>query len=223
MIEVVLAVVIIGLCVGSLPAIISANQKSNKHSLYQESIYSLVAAHNAVAGYAWDEKSAILRVDGASSEWDNSERFYDFVNIYGNSADRSSEALVNSASNIGKESGETDSHKYDDVDDWDNEDLSLTLSNNSANDELEENYKDFKLRENKIHIQVHYMQESVRYTDDNTHLIIDLDANPSSNGNKGDTSAQSTNIKRVRTTLKGDSDTASIKLDSFLFNIGSFN
>jgi len=219
MIELIFALVIIGITLMSAPMLISTATKSGYVAIQQEAINEAASQVNMVMGYHWDENDAdelyldpILQVSSGDSD----------LNEYNNTARRigtpkesqrsfvRSDGLRFSASSLGNDSGDRD-----DMDDFIG-DSTLTLIQTSTSDYVEDN--------TTININT-----AVTYIDDGpgggSYLDPTADEKITFNNPFSSTPGGSTNIKHIQVTLTSsgpDELDKEIVLNAFSCNIGGY-
>ena len=230
MIELIFAIVIMGIVMMSAPMLISTATKSGYATLQQEGINEVASQINMIMGYAWDENNTydrsvitVLQTAGDTGLDENvttgrragtpniSERTF----IDDNSTKWS-------ASAIGADAGD-----LDDIDDFNGTTVNLILVQN-ANTGNAATTADYVEKQANIDISrtVGYISDAVGA---GTYLTpgTGADKTISFTPNFGSTPGGTTNIKRVSVTLTSNSsaselNTKSITLHAFSCNIGSY-
>jgi len=215
MIELIFALVIMGITIMSAPMLISQANTSNFTAFQQESI-AIVASHsNALLTYAWDEQNTesqinyentILKVSNGNAALSVSQRVLPGKRQY-NDIDPLATATVK----IGKDGNATVPDIIDDIDDFSGLELNLTSTINATIGDGEYIDQDIQLK-----TQVAYIEEkNVDYT--GVTIVYDLPK---------PTQATTSNIKYITTTLTSISksselNTKNIILHAFMCNIGA--
>jgi hypothetical protein len=150
MIELIFALVIIGIVLMSAPQLISTATKSGYVAIQQEAINEAASQVNMIMGYQWDENSAderyippILKVSSTGdSELDKdgntTRRSGTPLESY-RSFTRSDGAKLNATllAALGNDTNETQDEEFDDIDDFTGSDVNLTLVEASLADNIE--------------------------------------------------------------------------------------
>jgi len=221
LIELIFAIVIIGLTLMSVPNLLQIATQSGYVSIQQEAINEAATHLNIIMGYHWDENDTdtrfidpILKVNAGDNELDE----------YANTGRRAGTPLksmrsfiredgkVLKASSLGLDTGESKGNE-DDVDDFNNQDYSLVQIESATEDYIEKTTVN-------IHTDVNYLFDST--TGSTTYRSSSaISYDPSFTNDPGDT----TNIKHIRVTLTSTSGTSelnkNIVLDAFICNIGA--
>lgn len=235
MIELIFALVIMGIVLLSAPLLIQQSIKSGNVALQQEAIVA-AASHTAVIlSMHWDENNNSNQA-GVSPMLDTNRAPFDFnattpplglVNVMGrNSINTAALTLLATAeANFGKDTtdnndtNESDFTDFDDVDDYHNSSFGLTVFNNEDTTTDIGDYVDADLN---ITTQINYAEDRV-----NTGATMALNGTSIALNNKiNKTSVGAiTNIKFVHVNLTSDSDieelNKSITFQAFSCNIGT--
>jgi hypothetical protein len=225
MIELIFAIVVIGITLMSVPNLIFTAQKSGYVAIQQEAINEASTHLNMVMGYHWDENDSderfldpILHVsngDSNLSEYNNSGRRAGTPEESYRKFIRSDGSELN-ASAIGKD-GESQGDE-DDIDDFNGETYHLTLIETTNN-----SWEDYVEREENISIAtvVSYIADipgSGGYTDPGGDNKITFNFDPSA-------ATPTTNIKAITVTLTSSSGISelekNITIRAFSCNIGA--
>ena len=204
MIELIFAIVIMGITLLSAPMLIAQSAKSNVVVLQQESIAIIGAHTNALMTFFWDDanvlsRETILTTTDGDSSLDGSN---------GRLSQSRGTAVSFQATSIGQESNNSNN----DVDDFTANPVRLVLQDN-------ENASDSDYIDKEIIITT-----EMKYANDSTpaYGLASLDFSNPFNGSSGGTS----NIKLITTVLKTDETGAEelankeITLKAFMCNIG---
>lgn len=225
MLELIFAIVIMGIILMSAPQLISTAAKSGFVAIQQEGINEASSQANMIMGYHWDENDAderyidpLLRVSSGDTELEEAgitgrrpgtpkESYRTFVRSDGNS--------TLTASTIGtSDTGETGNHDEDDIDDFDGDTSLVEIEDAGLVDYIE---KDATIN---INTAVRYISDAANYNTNTLAFSPDLNI---SSGTKS--SASSTNIKRITVTLTSsgpDELDKEIILHGFSCNIGGY-
>ena len=227
MLELIFAIVIMGIILMSAPQLISTAAKSGYVAIQQEAINEAASQVNMIMGFQWDENDVderyidpIIQVLSASRDTDLDENgttgrrlgtpqesYRNFIRSDGNRS---------SASAIGTDTGETPgNHDEDDIDDFNGDTSLVEIQDAGLVDYVEDN--------NTININttVKYISDTANY---NTGTLT---FSPDLNTSSGTTSAaSSTNIKRITVTLTSSGPAEldkNIVLHAFSCNIGGYH
>jgi len=217
MIELIFALVILGIVMMSAPNLISQASKSSNVALQQESI-SIVASHiNALLTYAWDEQNTqsqinyintILKVsDNADNELNATSRV-----IPGNRK-FSPDINATATATLGRDNNLTSNESDDDIDDFIDVNQTLTLATGVAGNIDEGDYID---QDVLLKTDVNYMDDKTSYGAATGSVVFNA---PKAFKN------YTTNIKYINVTLTSLSqsdilNTKKITLHAFMCNIG---
>lgn len=206
MIELVIAIVVMGIAVMTLPLLLSQTQNNNAYALQQEVILAARTKMGDMQTYRWDEHSLdngrigvlITNGDVDLNITSNGRRI---GHILGNKrrkffADENSSV---SPANLGVDSGDVDK---DDIDDFDDESVKLFPS-------LETTDLDYRFTEFNLNTTVVYISDDANYSDQDLDITF-TDSNVSN----------STNIKMLTLSISGDEVPTPFKLRSYSCNIG---
>jgi type II secretory pathway pseudopilin PulG len=216
MIELIFALVIIGIVLMSAPMLIQQSIKSSNIALQQEAISAAAAQVSIILSMNWDESNSNLPA-GVSPILETNRTSYTFttapMGLIGVTS-RNSKEDINSTlvptpiSNFGKnrDANETTYTNFDDVDDYDGTKFGLMVFNNeNVSSDIGE-YIDVNLS----------MNTQINYVDDNKTANIN-------NINAGEI----TNIKFIQLHLTSDSGidelNKSIIMKAFSCNIGTYS
>jgi type II secretory pathway pseudopilin PulG len=210
LIELVIAIVIMGIAVMSLPMVLTQTQSNNAIALQQEAILSTKAKLGFISSYVWDENS-----------WDENSSVSRVLDTT-NSADADDEFDVNTTTDIRRKGhftsdgrrrlwDVTDSKREplaettaapneDDIDDFDDHNDTITVSDPTDMDYL------FSLNMNP---KVSYVSDATDYSNSVIGFTFD----------ETNTKTNPTNIKLISVTATGG-DGINIKLSTFASNIG---
>lgn len=223
MIELIFAIVIIGIVLMSAPMLISTATKSGYVAIQQEAINEAASQVNMIMGYHWDENSAdeeyippILKVSSAGGDDDldeegNTSRRLGTPKESYRSFVRSDGADFNVTLPVvlGKDTGETQDDDFDDFDDFTGSTAHLVLV-------LEPT-----LNANYVETATIDINRTVAYIDDNaSYNSSSITYNPFGS------STGSTNIKSITVTLTSSSGLEELDkeiiLRAFSCNIGGY-
>ncbi len=218
MIELIFAVVIMGIVLMSAPMLITTATKSAQTAFQQESIAMTAAHANALMSYAWDEQNTQSQLAGQVNEilhTDSSNQYLNDRNASHGIRDYSQNiaASTNFGPGVDRElNGQFESaSNKDDIDDFDGTATTLLLLENSS--ASAGGYMD---TQNTISTAVTYGNDNANYS-----------ACSSNNGCAfsqpfaSSTPAGTSNIKRVTVDFSSIDTDTQIKLKFFMCNIGA--
>ena len=219
MIELIFAIVIMGIVMLSAPMLISTAASSTSVALQQEGIHEAAARVNMILTYAWDENDTntticentippVLRVTGGDSELAPMGTTARRAGVDTNSSSHTFKCgiLELNATAIGSEGGD-----LDDMDDFTDTTLTPNTSGSGGEDYIEQNTV-------QIATTVSYASDAASYQGSST---VSYSFAPSGGGAGG-----STNIKAITVVLTSTSTASelqkTITLNAFGCNIGGF-
>ena len=220
MIELIFAIVVIGITLLSAPLLLSQSVKSNLVAFEQESI-AIAAAHaNTMMSYAWDEQNTdtsdfegnILHVSNGDSQLDANATLRGSTSPKTPAEQRKRRFSIAASMASVNLVNENPANLANDVDDFNGVASSLRLFSTS-NKSNEGEYIDINI---SIATTVNYVQDAAKYYNAKTFTF----RTPST------TQAASSNIKLITTTLTSNStstdlNSKKIVLRSFMCNIGA--
>ena len=224
LIELIFAIVIIGITITAIPNLIKVSTNASKSAITQESISTISSHMDMLLSQFWDENSTnpkysnpILKVQLENSslkEAKDNKGFY-LSRRVGSSitSSRRYTADINgtkltASSKLKKEKSES---TFDDLDDFNGAVNKLVISSEQAN-ATQGDYKDNTI---EIKTDINYISDKPTNSASYNLSKIDFD-NPFSNIQK-----QSTNIKMITVKLSSKNSKNSIILNAFSCNIGS--
>jgi hypothetical protein len=203
MIELIVAIVVMGIAFLAIPMINNEAIKSDENAMLQESVAAGASQTELLLTLRWDDAGSKVLVTDSSTSFEG--------NITANGGNREIDTV--SASAIGQEDGADD---FNDMDDYNGTSVTLNIYNEEDFDTYEGNYAD----------QLITIATTVQYADDTAFNTQKAMPNvkpfdyPITNSN-------TSNIKLITTTLTTTEDNASdtinnkkIKLQTFSCNIG---
>jgi hypothetical protein len=202
MIELVIAIVIMGIAIMTLPMMLTTVQNNNNFALQQEAILMARTQLGDIMTYPWDEHSedSSFNVGILDTNGDNDFNRTNRIGLVKANKRRKFFTLPTSATapiNLGQDTGD-----YDDIDDFNTKNMNLSIA---ADTNATIGYK---IDSN--------MTISVKYIDDNTsYPLATFDFNASS------TPADTTNIKMIEVSLHNSQLDGNITLRAFSSNIGA--
>lgn len=205
MIELIIAIVIMGIAFLAIPMINNEAIKSGENAMLQESIAAGASQTELILTMKWDEASSDIL--DTSTSWDG---------LSGATASRKEDDDGKTASAIGHDV--TTNNDFNDMDDYNGESVTLNIYNAEGFETYEGNYADKNI----------IMATTIQYADD-TNATFDTAA--TMNGinpfKAGTPAAGTSNIKLITTTLTTTGGTGSdtidkkeITLQTFSCNIG---
>ena len=216
MIELIFALVIMGITMMSAPLLISKASNTNTVAFQQESIAIISSHTNALLTYAWDEQNTVSQVD-----FENKILRVNDGNIALNETNRTTPGirqfdvnpLATATTLIGDDANETISRfDNDDIDDFVANTLTINLIAGTSQDVNDGDYMDSNTTLT-LTTQVNYMEEkNVAFTTNS--IVYNI---PKA------TQAITTNIKYIVTSLTSNrvGQEKNIKLKAFMCNIGA--
>ena len=231
MIELIFAIVVMGIAMLSVPLMLDTASKSSAVAFQQESI-AIIASHaNSMMTYAWDENNtqayapnSILGVSNGDIELDGNKT----LNM--NNAKRKraphNDANATPPTSFGAQVDldyiGTVLHKEaiaDDVDDFDGVDANLTIAKAGNQLSTSGDYMDIGI---KMHTNVTYLDDTTANYQNCNGIAHKGNCAFSKNSNAWGTAAGTTNIKLITTTLTSSNvKDKQIVLRSFMCNIGA--
>ena len=205
MIELIIAIVIMGIAFLAIPMINNEAIKSGENAMLQESVAAGASQTELLLTLKWDKASSNVLVTGSGTSFEG--------NVTASGGNR--EIDTASASAIGHDSPGDDD--FNDVDDYNGESVELDIYNAEGFETYEGNYADTSIT----------MATTVQYADDTNATFDTATTMNGINPFKAGTPAGTSNIKLITTTLTttevNASDTINnkeIKLQTFSCNIG---
>ena len=167
MIELIFALVIMGIVLMSAPTLIQQSIKSSNVALQQEAIVATASQTAIVLSMHWDENNSNV-APGESPILDANESAFSFPpaglnNVYGRNIKDANSTL--SPSTVGVDFNETIYTDFDDVDDYDGSSFGLMLFNSESSSADIGEYVDTTV---KINTTVRYTKESAVLEDVNS-------------------------------------------------------
>ena len=206
MLELIIAIVVMGIAVMTLPILLLKTQNNNAYTLQQEIILAARTKMGDTLTYRWDEHSLInnkifiLKTNGDSelNATSQSEYIRRIGNVKGDKRRRFSPDLNSSTpvANLGPDSGD-----LDDIDDFDGKVDTLELSSQSTS--LDYHFTDFNLTTTVV-----YVSDSANYNNQTLNFVF---------GTTPDTNTS--NIKMLTLKVSGPNNTP-FTVRSYSCNIG---
>ena len=220
MIELIFAIVIMGIVMLSAPMMLTTATKSSEVAFQQESIAVIASHANSLLTYAWDEGNtdsafastlSILSTGSTTAQLDRN----DTRSVIPAARRYKSSILTLASATLGGETGET---RKDDIDDFNGFSNSLHITNyGSGSTSDEDEYMDINL---SIQTNVRYIADAASSVDFST--CTSGSGCAFSNPFTATAPTTTTNIKTIQTTLTSSNVAdKSIVLKSFICNIGS--
>ncbi|WP_295421202.1 hypothetical protein [Sulfurovum sp.] len=216
MIELIFAIVVIGITLLSAPLVLNQSIQSSNVALQQESIAAAASQISLILTQSWDEndtnKTGILTVNGGDSELAVGTRD---LNLSYLSRSMNPAQFINAAPANRLSREISDNNISDDVDDYNGLSSKITVYNTEES-KLENNIGEYVDKSISIANTVSYAKDSTNYA--NSPIVFN---------NPFQTSSISTNIKLISVTLTSTSGASeynkSIVLSAFVCNIGTPN
>ncbi len=228
MIELIFAIVIIGIVLLSTPMLIQQSVNSGYIALQQEAIAALSSHTGILLSKHWDEGDAnnttgiapIVQLTQAKIDSPFNLAGIVDINLSSRTSAIGDDNLTTTI--LGVDANETSPDLFDDIDDYNNKDLNLTIFNNEATSATVGDYVDQNITISTI----------VTFADDRPNGNNDLNSTIINAGNtiynNQDISPNNSNIKFVKTNLRSNNiDVAelekNITLNAFSCNIGTYS
>jgi Tfp pilus assembly protein PilV len=224
MIELIFAIVVMGIAMLSVPLMIDTASKSNAIAFEQESI-AIIASHaNAMMTYAWDEQNtqtsttpnSILNVTNGDAKLDGNTTV---ANQKRSKADANATTSTFFGAKVDPEITGSLIHPesiFDDVDDFHNVDTNLTIAKAGNQISTKGDFLDIGI---KMHTNVIYLDDTAANYDNcssNNGCAFSKDST------QWTAASGTTNIKLITTTLTSTNvSDKNIVLRSFMCNIGA--
>jgi len=218
MLELVIAIVVMGIAMMTLPLMLTRVQSNNEFAMQQEAILMARTELGDILTYPWDENStdSSLNVgvldttngDGNFSRYPDSNSTRRKGHVKADKRRKFFTTPRYATSSLGQESGES---IPDDIDDFNTStDINLTTTHetNETNATL-----GYKVSDSNMSISVRYLSDSTRYTNG----IATFDINTSATPPTGTTNLKLISVA-LKNTLLGDGN---ITLRAFSANIGA--
>ena len=230
MIELIFAIVIMGIVLMSAPMLISTAAKSGYVAIQQEAINEAASQVNMIIGYHWDESTTdesfldpIVQVSAGHAELKEAnisgvltghrlgtpqESLRGFIRSDGNRTSASIIGII--------DTGETGQYNEDDIDDFDGSTSLKEIDDAGSVDYVEDNTTI------NIATEVRYISDTANYTTPTSGVMT---FNPDFTGTGATASTASTNIKRITVTLTSSGPAElnkNIVLHAFSCNIGGY-
>ncbi len=228
MIELIFALVIMGIVLMSAPMLIQQSVRSGNVALQQEAIAAAAAQTSIVLSMHWDEANANLPV-GTSPILDTNRTNFDFnasnppLGLVGVSSRNSNNGgvIFSPSTTLGadftddNDTNETDYSKFDDVDDYNNQSFGVVVFNNENTTTDKGDYVDKNI---SIASSINYVDDTVTFKKN----MLDSDITDINDTPFGAVS----NIKFITVNLTSNSNieelNKSITFKAFSSNIGTF-
>lgn len=214
MLELVVAIVVMGIAVMALPLMLSQTKSNNEFAMQQEAILAARTKLGDVMTYAWDEANVALT--GATLVLDTNDTGSDIELNKVNGSRRIGhifsdkrrkgydiQALSTASGILGADVGETQLSDYDDIDDFHN--TSQQLFNSG---EATIVGQDYKFTDMNLTTRITYIDDSATYINDSINDFIFTTGNAN----------RRSNIKMVEITVSGSQ--TNFVLRSYSSNIG---
>jgi type II secretory pathway pseudopilin PulG len=211
MIELVVAIIVMGIAMMTLPMMLTTVQNNNAFAMQQEAILMARTQLGDIMTYPWDEnsiKNGISIVLDTTNGDSNLSRFPDsnstrrIGHIKGDKRRKFYTTLQSASTVLGSDAG--------DIDDIDDFDTSIKSLENSTDTNATIGYK---LSDSNMSIEVKYVSDDTNYTKQ----AIDFTFPTTSSVAAG----QSTNVKMVTLTLKNSQLDNNITFRTYSSNIGA--
>jgi len=228
MIELIFALVIIGIVLLSAPMLIQQSIKSGNVALQQEAIAAVASQTAIVLSMHWDENNSNIAT-GVSPLLDMNRAPFDFdlidlplglIGVSGRNIEDNNQTISSTTFvNFGSDANETDFSDFDDVDDYHGSNLGLTVFNTEYTSAEIGDYVDVSINMNT---QINYTEDRITTADNSNLTGQDITLNNKINST--DIGVNS-NIKFVKVYLTSDSNITelekNITIVAFSCNIGT--
>lgn len=214
MLELVVAIVVMGIVLMSLPLLISQTNSNNEFAMQQEAILAARTKLGDIMTYTWDESIAnqteaalVLETNdtGSDSELDkNSTTKRRIGHVLGDKRRKGYDAFTQSTAHtaLGNDAGEITANTYDDIDDFNGEHQTLFGTASSTTD--------YKFGDMNITTTVLYVQDNATYSNQNIAGFVLETANAN----------RRSNIKMVQVDVNVTGAKNNFTLRSYSSNIG---
>ena len=210
MLELIIAIVVMGIAVMTLPILLLKTQSNNAYALQQEIILAARTKMGDTLTYRWDQNSLVnykifvLMTNGDSDLNVSSDGIRRVGHVRGNKRRKFSSDLNSSTAvaNLGPDP--LGSNNLDDIDDFNGKTAVLVIPAQTTT--LDYHFKDFNLTTTVV-----YISDTASYNNQN--LTFTFDGNESTHAN------HTTSIKRLTLSVKGSNNTPFI-IRSYSCNIG---
>jgi hypothetical protein len=228
MIELIFAIVVMGIALLSVPLMIDTANKSNSIAFQQESIAIIASQANSMMTYAWDERNTqtyspnrILRVSKGDIELDGNTTVVSEKRTLKNDENATKPGFF--GEKIDPEIIGSVIHTEsipDDIDDFHGVDTNLTIAKAGDQISTKGDYLDISI---KIHTNVTYLDDTTAHYEKCNGVINSGNCAFSKKSNEWNAvTTGSTNIKLITTTLTSTNVLdKQIILRSFMCNIGA--
>ena len=214
MLELVVAIVVMGIAVMALPLMLSQTKSNNEFAMQQEAILAARTKLGDVMTYAWDEANvaltdATLVLDtndtGSDTELNKVNGSRRIGHVFGDKRRKGYDVQVLSTASgaLGTDTGETQLSDYDDIDDFHN--TSQQLFNSG---EATISGQDYKFTDMNLTTRVLYIDDSATYINPTINDFAFTTANAN----------RRSNIKMVEITVSGSQ--TNFVLRSYSSNVG---
>jgi len=222
MIELIFAIVIMGIVLMSAPSLISVSSKSTYTALQQESITAAVSQINMIMTGAWDEMDTNSTIGEPVLRTASSfitlcptgiSQPKGVTSTKGRHCTNNSGATgsYNASATLDRETGDT-ANFYDDIDDYNGYSYDLEIYNSESYETYEGDYIDQNIT----------VLSSVYYGDDNITLGTSISfSNPFLNTETTTTNIKLIEVKLTSTNIASELSDKEIRLSAFMCNIGA--
>jgi len=203
LIELVVAIVVIGIAMMSVPLLLSQSSKSNEFSIDQEAILAATTKMGNILTYPWNETNSseilqVFDVTNGDSELnrtttDKNRRIGHFKEKYRR---KFYDNITEANSTLGHDKGD----EFDDIDDFNGEHFSV--QNGETGDYL---------KELNLSVGVYYISDSANYSQNSLNFPLSTSS-----------TLPTTNIKMIEVNVTDKDHNLITKLKAFSANIGSY-
>ncbi len=205
LIELVVAIVVIGIAMMSVPLLLSQASKSNEFSINQEAILAATTKMDNILTYPWNEtnSSGVLKVFDVTNGNINLSRYPDnnSTRRIGHFKEKYRRKFYDNITEANSTLGHDKGDEFDDIDDFNGEYFSV--QNGGTGDYL---------KELNLSVGVYYISDNANYSQ---HPILNFPLSISS-------TTPTTNIKMIEVNVTDKNHNLITKLKAFSANIGSY-
>lgn len=218
LLELVVAIVVMGIAVMALPLMLDRVQKNNQYAMHQEAVLAARTYLGDILTYQWDENTYLNEVVAVLDTTSGDNEFNRLNDTAGNpttrrnghlEADKRRKMFTNPRFATTKAGlGAPDATAINDLDDFDN---TVNLAQATVGEEALTGL-DYKLNDMNMTIDTTYINDSTDYSQNDISFIF-------RDNDTGIGNADSTNIKMLTITLQG-TNVDTFRLRAYSANIG---
>ena len=204
LIELVVAIVVIGIAMMSVPLLLSQASKSNEFNINQEAILAGVTKISSILTYPWNEtnSSGILQVFDVTNGDSNLSRYPDnnSTRRIGHFKEKYRRKFYDNITEANSTLGHDKGNEFDDIDDFNGEHFSV--QNGGTGDYL---------KELNLSVGVYYISDNANYSQNPLNFPLSISS-----------TVPTTNIKMVEVNVTDKDHHLITTLKAFSTNIGSY-